>query len=252
MTQRSEPRSRRERPAKPALTRAGIIATAVRLVRTEGLDRITMRRLAQELDTGPASLYVYLRNTTELHAAVFDELLGTVDLAPVCADGDWRERLIRVLTSYTHLMFEYPGLAQAALVARPSGPNYLALAEGLLALMSEGGVASKQAAWGLDLLLLFATATAAEHTTRDRDVDAPGEEAAQVATVLNAAPDTYPYIAALGADLISGPGETRLAWGFQVLIDGTIHIRTPDSPPHSPARSSKNPIATMGSDRGGE
>src|SRR5262244_2297549 len=107
MTPRSEmPRSRRARPAKPALTRAGIIATAVRLVRTEGLDRITMRRLAQELDTGPASLYVYLSNTAELHAAVFDEILGTVDLAPVDADGDWRERLIRVLTSYTKLIFE--------------------------------------------------------------------------------------------------------------------------------------------------
>jgi AcrR family transcriptional regulator len=240
MTPRSEmPRSRRERPAKPALTRAGIIATAVRLLRGEGLDRITMRRLAQELDTGPASLYVYLRNTAELHAAVFDELLGTVDLAPVRADGNWRERLIRVLTSYTNLMFEYPGLAQAALVARPNGPNYLALAEGLLALMSEGGVPPKQAAWGLDLLLLFATATAAEHTTRDRDSNAPGDEAAQAATVLNAAPDTYPHIAALGPDLLSGPGETRLAWGFHVLIDGTIHTRTPAPTPHPPTRSNK-------------
>jgi AcrR family transcriptional regulator len=251
MTQRSEmPRSRRERPAKPALTRGGIIATAVRLLRTEGLDRITMRRLAQELDTGPASLYVYLRNTAELHAAVFDELLGTVDLAPVHADGDWRERLIGVLTSYTNLMFEYPGLAQAALVARPSGPNYLAFAEGLLALMSEGGVPPKQAAWGLDLLLLFATAIAAEHTTRDRDVDAPGDEAALVATVLSAAPDTYPHIAALGPDLLSGPGEARLAWGFQVLIDGTIHIRTPDSTLRSPADSGKKPTGTTSSDQG--
>src|SRR6266571_6551958 len=89
--------SRRERPAKPALTREGIVAAAVGVMQAEGLDRVTMRRLAQELDTGPASLYVYVRNTAELHAAVLDELLGTIGPAP--AEGSWRERLERVLTA---------------------------------------------------------------------------------------------------------------------------------------------------------
>jgi len=41
---------------------------------------------SQELDTGAASLYVYVRNTAELHAAMLDELLGQVDLGPVTAD----------------------------------------------------------------------------------------------------------------------------------------------------------------------
>lgn len=58
------------------------MATAVEIMRGEGLGRVTMRRLAQELDTGPASQYVYFRNTAELHAAVLDELLGEVDLSP--------------------------------------------------------------------------------------------------------------------------------------------------------------------------
>jgi AcrR family transcriptional regulator len=75
--------SRRERPAKPALTREGIVATAVEVMQAEGLDRVTMRRIAQELDTGAASLYVYVRNTTELHAAMLEELLGQVDLVQV-------------------------------------------------------------------------------------------------------------------------------------------------------------------------
>ena len=92
----AEPVSRRERPAKAALTRAGIVAAAVEILRAEGLERVTMRRLAEKLDTGPASLYVYVRNADELHAAILDELLGSVDLAPAAASGaaGWRERLL--------------------------------------------------------------------------------------------------------------------------------------------------------------
>src|ERR1700731_3285778 len=97
--------SRRERPAKPALTREGIVATAVEVMQAEGLERVTMRRLAQELDTGAASLYVYLRNTAELHAAMLEQLLGQVDLGPVTEAGDWRDRLITILTSYPTIPF---------------------------------------------------------------------------------------------------------------------------------------------------
>ena len=52
------------------------MAAAVAVMREEGLEHVTMRRLAGELDTGPASLYVYVRNTAALHAAVLDTMLG--------------------------------------------------------------------------------------------------------------------------------------------------------------------------------
>ncbi|UKY54473.1 TetR/AcrR family transcriptional regulator [Streptomyces inhibens] len=222
-------RSRRERPSKPALTRAGIIATAVELMRAEGLQRVTMRRLAQELDTGPASLYVYVRNTAELHAAVLDELLGAVDLSPVEAAGDWRDRLVRALTSYTTVLFEHPGLARSALVARPSGRRYLDLLEALLSLLGEGGVPDDRAAWVLDLLLQFGTATAAEHATRDRAANAQAEQDALTTALRTTSRETHPHIAAIGAELLSGSGQDRLAWGFHVLINGSLHTPRPDT-----------------------
>ena len=220
-------RSRRERPAKPALTREGIIATAVALVRSEGLARVTMRRLAQELDTGPASLYVYVRNTDELHAAVLDELLGVVDLTPATADGEWRDRLIELLTSYTMVLFSYPGLAQSALVARPSGAHYLDLLEAVLALLDEGGVPPGRAAWAVDLLLHFATSSAAEHATRN-DIPGTDEEERAVEQVLHSvSAAAHPHIASLRAELLSGTGAARFAWGFRVLIDGVQHVSRP-------------------------
>jgi len=217
------PRSRRERPAKPALTREGIVTTAVAVLRAEGLQKVTMRRLAQELDTGPASLYVYVRNTAELHAAVLDELLGTVGPAP--AEGSWRERLERVLTAYTAMLFEHPSLARSALTARPSGPHYLNLIETLLALLDEGGVPTAQAAWGVDLLLQHATATAAEHAadaTSEEDWDA-------LRRTLHGIPgQTHPHIAALGDELLSGAPEARLSWGLRAVIAGIERTAVPD------------------------
>jgi AcrR family transcriptional regulator len=222
--------SRRERPAKPALTRGGIVAAAIAVMRAEGLGKVTMRRLAQELDTGAASLYVYVRNTAELHAAMLDELLGAVDLGPVTAAGDWRARLTAVLWSYTGILFGQPGLAPSVLVTRPSGPAYLGLAEGILALLSEGGVPGDRAAWGVDLLLHFATSTAAEQGTRQRALDAADEEDALAAALRAAPADTYPHLAALGADeLLSGPGPDRLTWGFTVLISGITQTPRPVS-----------------------
>ena len=219
---------RRERPAKPALTREGIVAAAVRLMQAEGLDRVTMRRLAQELDTGAASLYVYVRNTAELHAAMLEQLLGEVDLSPVTAAGEWRDRLIEVLWTYTRILFEQPGLAQSVLVTRPSGPAYLRLAEGILVLLSAAGMPADRAAWAVDLLLHFATSTAAEQGTRERAIDAGDEEDALVTALREASADTFPHIAALGADeLMSGTGQDRLTWGFSVLINGILQTPRP-------------------------
>ncbi|GAA4629868.1 TetR/AcrR family transcriptional regulator C-terminal domain-containing protein [Actinoallomurus vinaceus] len=226
MTARSEPpRSRRERPAKPALTREGIVATAVEIMRAEGLQKVTARRLAQELDTGPASLYVYFRNTAELHAAVLDELLGTVE--PPSAGGDWRERLERLLTSYTLMLFEHPSLARSALVSRPGGRHYLNLIETLLALLDEGGVPPAQAAWGVDLLLQVATATAAEQATRDGSAAAQDEWDTLSQALHRASGQTHPHVAALASQLLSGTGPARLSWAFQSLIHGIAHTPTP-------------------------
>jgi AcrR family transcriptional regulator len=201
------------------------VAAAVEIIRAEGLQKVTMRRLAQQLDTGAASLYVYVRNTAELHAAVLDELLGTVEPPP--ADGDWRERLEKVLTSYTSVLFEHPGLAQAALVARPTGEHYLNLIEALLALLGEGGVPPRQAAWGVDLLLLFATATAAEQAAREQSTDGRDEWDTLTRALHGASDKTHPHITTLAAELLSGTPQARLSWGFHTLINGIPRAPTP-------------------------
>src|SRR3954468_17348154 len=77
MESRTAPRSRRARPAKPPLSREAIVDAALAIVRDEGVEALSMRRVAQALDTGPASLYVYVADRDELHELLFDAAAAT-------------------------------------------------------------------------------------------------------------------------------------------------------------------------------
>jgi AcrR family transcriptional regulator len=224
----TEPVSRRERPAKPALTRAGIVAAAVAAMRAEGLERVTLRRLAQELDTGPASLYVYFRNGAALHAAILDELLGSVVLPAAGEPGGWTGRVVEALWSYTSILAEYPSLAQSAVYTRPSGPNYLSVLEYLLSSLEDGGVPAGQRAWAVDILLLYATALAAEHGERRHSADTAQQDDELVRAIRNASEASYPAIAVVGEDLLlSGSPRQRYEWGVRALLAGIAATPTP-------------------------
>jgi AcrR family transcriptional regulator len=230
----AEPRSRRERPAKPALTRAGIVSAAVAVIKGEGLERVTMRRLAQELDTGPASLYVYFRNGAALQAAILDQFLGAVFLPARGDTTGWEHCVSEALRSYIELLVEHPSLARSALISRPSGTNYLSLVDYLLGALEDGGVSAAQRAWGVDLLLLFATALAVEHSEHRRSKDAPREWDELVSAIQNATSATYPAIAAVGESLLmSGATRDRYEWGVRVLLAGIAATPLTGDVPHS-------------------
>jgi len=215
------PVSRRERPAKPALTRPGIIDAALVILRDEGLSKVTMRRIATALDTGPASLYVYVRDTEDLHAQILDTLLAPVTAA-VPGAGPWRGRLKALLTSYRDVLFHHPEIARMALSTQPSGPNYLALGDTILGLLNEGGVPDRAAAWGLDLLLLYPTAVAVEHSNQKSPTQKADDLTALAAQIAVVDAARYPHVARLGDELVSGAGPDRADWAFDVLLDGIL------------------------------
>jgi AcrR family transcriptional regulator len=231
--------SRRERPAKPALTREGIIEAAVAILESDGLGKVTMRRIAAALDTGPASLYVYVRNTEDLHAQILDALLGRMD--PVGTAGTWRDRLHAQLAAYATVLFEHPEIARMTMSTHPVGPHYFSLVESVLDLLSEGGVTDAGAAWGVDLLLASVTATAVEHGG-EQSADQQSEALSSLAASIAVAPEqSYPRIVRLGDDMLSGTGVARFSWGLDVLINGIL--ATPRRPaaaePADPAKSTK-------------
>ena len=87
---RAEPGSRR-----PRLSREQIAAVAVRIADAEGIDAVSMRRIATELDAGTMTLYHYVRTKDELMALVTDAVMHELVLTDELPAG-WREA-IRVI-----------------------------------------------------------------------------------------------------------------------------------------------------------
>jgi len=72
------PRSTRDRPAKAPLSEEAIVDAALAILKAEGLEAVSMRRVAAALDTGAGSLYVYVDGRDGLLEAMFDRIIAAV------------------------------------------------------------------------------------------------------------------------------------------------------------------------------
>ncbi|MFI6348045.1 TetR/AcrR family transcriptional regulator [Streptomyces sp. NPDC050560] len=232
----TETRSTRSRPAKAPLSQDAVVGAALHLLQAEGLHAVTMRGVASQLDTGPASLYAYVRNRDELLRQALDAVLGTVPLEPV-DPARWRAQLETLLRATLDAMNEYPGIAQVSIGRIPTGPAALALNEHIAALLLAAGIPKQAAAWACDLLGLYVSAVALEVSQRQADEEAGGGrssgalEDAQaerrrtsgVVGVLRDLPaDRFPALTILSGYLARGTAQERFGFALDVLTDGLL------------------------------
>src|SRR5689334_12005507 len=120
-----EPRTPRAR-----LSTQAVVETAIALADVDGLDAVSIRRVAAILDVRPMSLYTHIASKDELFALMANELIGTV-----IVDGplpeDWREALSLIAHKTFRMFASHPWLL-ALLARRPRhGPNAAAQAKQL-------------------------------------------------------------------------------------------------------------------------
>jgi AcrR family transcriptional regulator len=221
--------STRDRPAKAPLSRKAVIEAGLKVLREEGIEGVTMRRLAKELDTGAASLYVYVKNREDLLNQMFDAVVGEVDLGDEPDPTRWREQLVGVLTSARDAMDRYPGIARVPLANVPTGPNATRGADRMLGLLRAGGVDDRSAAWFVDVVSLYLNAASYEasiYAEEGRDHEEVDEEIRDAFSQLD--PAEHPNIMALMPMLTSGDGDARFAFGLQLMIEGLLHTEPPE------------------------
>jgi AcrR family transcriptional regulator len=217
-------RSTRDRPAKAPLSEDAVIDAALAILKSDGLEAVTMRRVAAALDTGPASLYVYVPNREGLLRAMLGRVTATIELeAP--DPSRWRDQLHSLLQRTRQALLAHPGIASITLADPPTTEAILRLTENLLGILLAGGLDAQDAAWACDIFVQLVTAAAREDEVR-RARGAEGDRRQQAdeiyRTFAGLPPGRYPLIAAHAAQMVAGDGDERFRFAIDVVIDGMV------------------------------
>jgi AcrR family transcriptional regulator len=224
-------RSTRDRPAKAPLSEDAVVDAALAILKSDGLDAVTMRRVAGELDTGAASLYVYVAGREGLLQAMLDRVTAAIELE-VADPAHWRSQLHSVLQRTRDALVAHPGIAAMTLADPPTTEAVLRLPENLLGILLAGGIDPQGAAWACDIFLSLVTAVAREDDVRrergrsDQDRRTQADELLQKFAGLP--PDRFPLISAHAAQFVAGDSDERFRYAVDVVIDGLLA--------HSPRR----------------
>ena len=171
------------------LTRDAIVEAALVLLERDGLQGLSMRKLAQELDAGAASLYWHVGDKEELLSLLLDRIVGEAD-GPGARPGElaghgqgaraqrpagiWRERR---------------DAAQLSLGRVPAGPNSLPILERNLAVLAASALPPRVIAYAADMFALYVGAFAYEESVRSEEQASPEQLGAYWASL---PPEQFP------------------------------------------------------------
>ena len=192
------------------LTRELITTTALDVVAREGLAARSMRRLAQELDVWPMSVYRHFRDKEDLLDAVAAAGAEGVDMPP--AEGTWREQLPALAEEARVLLARQPSdLRRRTLLS----PGILALSDAALRVLREGGLSSADAATAWRTVLAYVVGSIELEA-------ATGTERETQAALLAVPEAEHPALAADAAELahaLAG-GDEAFDEGLETLLGG--------------------------------
>jgi AcrR family transcriptional regulator len=202
-----------ELPREP-LSRERIVDAAMAIVDAGGLDALSMRSVA---------LYAHVANKEEL----LDLLIERVALGLERPEPDaehWQEQVKDMVRAIHYGLLAHRDLARASLANIPLGEGALTWSDRLIEILKLGGLPDQVVAYGVDLLPLYAVATAYEYALNaERMSSEEGERYIQEIREYFAAlpPDRFPHVVALAGPLTAGGIEgERFEFGLDVLVAG--------------------------------
>ena len=223
-------RKERTRRTAPPLTRERIVAEAVALLDEEGAGRLTMRRLAERLDTGSTTLYWHVETKDEVLELALDAIFGDV---PVPASGsvpgggpsphtprnglDWRADVNELMSGWRDAMLRHPWSA-AVLGGRPLlGPNVLARTDFLYAALGATGLTGPRLAAAAYAVANYVIGSALMQIGVRQDGGPEAQRAAAEHLARNR--DRYPALAEHG-HLKGDEWDSAFVQGLEFILDG--------------------------------
>lgn len=217
---------------RPGLTREAILATALAIGDAEGVDAISLRRVAHQLGVTPMALYRHVESKELLFDGLLDLAYGEIGL-PDPDTVDWWEGLAVIAQSTRRVMVAHPAAAAIA-AARPSrGPNTLRIVECILGLLMRAGFDAATAMEIQTTFIRFVVAVVAlevslmpEPTPEKRQ-----ETARRVRSELESLPpDEYPNLIAAAPYIAPHDPERTFTQALELLRAGIEFQRPPRHP----------------------
>jgi TetR/AcrR family transcriptional regulator, tetracycline repressor protein len=217
------------------LTRADVIAVGAQLLDAEGIEGLSMRKLATALRTGPATLYWHVRDKDELLALILDDTLRKIEIP---REGSWDQRLTNLLTDARTVLLGRPVLVQVVWEAGwDIGPEALRVADAAIALIAESGLPDDQVADAYFALITFVLGfvLAESSTGANPGFGQPADEAEPRSPI-----DDFANLARYGPGTDTAGMDRRFTYGLTALIEA-IDARAAGPPSAKPTRRGKKP-----------
>ena len=212
----------RRRPRADGLSLDRIMAAALELLDREGLDALTMRRLADELSTTHTSLYRHVASRHELLVELVDHVLGGMRPAP--ADAGWRAQAEWSAREFRRVLLEHPALVPLLTAGQLLGPNAMRGRDRGVRSLLAAGAGGELAVHAYLLVAHFVIGTALLHTGGASRT--PTERTAMTRLFTALPSDAYPTVIA-HAELLNAPdGDAEFEFGLRTILDG-IALRLP-------------------------
>jgi AcrR family transcriptional regulator len=127
------------------LGREEIVGAAMRVTKRVGLDGLTMRALASELEVTPMAVYHHVQNKAELLQLVADAVVADIEI-PTPAEGSWQTRLAALVRELRERLGEFPGVGPYLLGTDVPTPGADRFVESAIAMLVDAGFDEEEAA----------------------------------------------------------------------------------------------------------
>ncbi len=215
------------------LTQDALVQAALVVLERDGLDALSMRRVAAELGLQAASLYWHVRNKEELLELLADAALAGIDLS--ASAGGWRDQAWVLAHRYRVLLKsrrDVPRLIAGRFVV---GRHASTMMEHVLGVFRQAGFSPGGAAAAMYLLsVTYVQGFVLQEMNPMRAVEALGGTPAEAMEAVSAElaglpPESFPHLAEASSYLTAMDLDERFDWGLECLLDG-LELRLAGSP----------------------
>jgi AcrR family transcriptional regulator len=199
-----------------ALNVDSIVAAAIELIDAEGLEALTMRRLAKNLRCSPMALYRHLADKQELVGAIADHYLADLEL-PDTAGLSWQDSIVAVVNAVHDAFLAHPPLEAILTVRHVDTIAVFRADEVILRALAEAGLDGRDAVHALDVLASYAVGSIMRHAAIRAGSPGEGRRLGR----LRALPaEEFPHVRELAGELVTVDLTMSFEDGLRLLIDG--------------------------------